>query len=250
MRQRSIGKSLVCGVASSLLLSALAGCGLGVLLSKPWIRNANDNNVVFFGDSIFALSGEIQARLHSLNGGRTFRNYTTSGAELLGGAIAPSVEQQIATANADNPNSTVVVMNGGGNDILIPAVALDPYDCLTQWYEFGRLSSSCKSFIDDIYVDGVDLLNGLHADGVTQVIYLGYYYTKNGLLLVDDLEEAVDYGDVRLSQACTNSIVNCTFIDPRSTIRDSDITGDGVHPNATGSRKLADLIWPVLQTKL
>ena len=250
MRQRSIGKSLVCGVASSLLLSALAGCGLGVLLSKPWIRNANDNNVVFFGDSIFALSGEIQARLHSLNGGRTFRNYTTSGAELLGGAIAPSVEQQIATANADNPNSTVVVMNGGGNDILIPAVALDPYDCLTQWYEFGRLSSSCKSFIDDIYVDGVDLLNGLHADGVTQVIYLGYYYTKNGLLLVDDLEEAVDYGDVRLSQACTNSIVNCTFIDPRSTIRDSDITGDGVHPNATGSRKLADLIWPVLRTKL
>lgn len=128
MRQRSIGKSLVCGVVSSLLLSALAGCGLGVLLSKPWIRNANDNNVVFFGDSIFALSGEIQARLHSLNGGRTFRNYTTSGAELLGGAIAPSVEQQIATANADNPNSTVVVMNGGGNDILIPAVALDPYD--------------------------------------------------------------------------------------------------------------------------
>ena len=250
MRQRSIGKSLVSGVASSLLLSALAGCGLGVLLSKPWIRNANDNNVVFLGDSIFALSGEIQARLHSLNGGRTFRNYTTSGAELLGGVIAPSVEQQIATANADNPNSTVVVMNGGGNDILIPAVALDPYDCLTQWYEFGRLSSSCKSFIDDIYVDGVDLLNGLHADGVTQVIYLGYYYTKNGLLLVDDLEEAVDYGDVRLSQACTNSIVNCTFIDPRSTIRDSDITGDGVHPNATGSRKLADLIWPVLRTKI
>ena len=250
MRQRSIRKSLACGVAGTLLLSALAGCGLGVLLSKPWIRNANNNKVVFFGDSIFALSGEIQARLHSLNGGKTFRNYTTSGAELIGGAIAPSVEQQIGIADADNPNSTVVVTNGGGNDILIPAVALDPCDCLTQWYEFGRLSSSCKSYIDDIYVDGVDLLNGLHADGITDVIYLGYYYTKNGLLLVDDLEEAVDYGDMRLSQACTNSIVNCTFIDPRSTIRDSDITGDGVHPNATGSRKLADLIWPVLQTKL
>jgi lysophospholipase L1-like esterase len=250
MRQRSIWKSLAGGAAGTLLLATLSGCALGVLLSKPWIRNANNNKVVFFGDSIFALSGEIQARLYSLNGGKTFRNYTTSGAELIGGAIAPSVEQQIATANGDNPNSTVVVMNGGGNDILIPAVALDPYDCLTQWYEFGRLSSSCKGLIDDIYVDGVDLLNGLYADGVTQVIYLGYYYTKNGILLVDDLEEAVDYGDLRLSQACTNSIVNCAFIDPRSTIRDSDITGDGVHPNATGSRKLADLIWPVLRTKL
>ena len=250
MRQRSIWTSLVGGVTGTLLLSLLAGCGLGVLLSKPWIRNANNNKVVFFGDSIFALSGEIQARLHSLNGGKTFRNYTTSGAELTGGLIQPSIEQQIDIANADNPNSTVVVMDGGGNDILIPAVALDPYDCLTQWYEFGRLSSSCKGFIDDIYVDGVDLLNGLQADGITDIVFLGYYYTKNGILLVDDLEEAVDYGDLRLSQACTNSIVDCTFIDPRSTIRDSDITGDGVHPNATGSRKLADLIWPVLRTKL
>ena len=166
MRQRSIGTSLGRGVAGTLLLAALSGCGLGVLLSKPWIRNANNNKVVFFGDSIFALSGEIQSRLHGYAGG-TFRNYTTSGAELIGGLIQPSIEQQIAIANADNPNSTVVVMNGGGNDILIPAVALDPYDCMTQWCEFGRLSSSCKSFIDDIYVDGVDLLNGLHADGVT-----------------------------------------------------------------------------------
>jgi hypothetical protein len=250
MRQRSIGKSLSLGVAGSLLLAALTGCGLGVLLSKPWIRNANNNKVVFFGDSIFALSGEIQARLHALNGGKTFRNYTTSGAELIGGLIQPSVEQQIGIANADNPNSTVVVMDGGGNDILIPAVALDPYNCMTQWWEFGRLSSRCKGLIDDIYVDGVDLLNGLHADGVSEVVYLGYYYTKNGLILADDLEEAIVYGDAKLAQACQNAIVNCTFIDPRSAILDSDITADGVHPTAGGSNKIANLIWPVLSTKL
>ena len=249
MRQRSIGKSLRLGVAGTLLLSVLTGCGLGVLLSKPWIRNANNNKVVFFGDSIFALSGEIQRVLHGYAGG-TFRNYTTSGAELIGGLIQPSIEQQIGIANADNPNSTVVVMDGGGNDILIPAVALDPYDCMTQWYEFGKLSASCKSFIDEIYVDGVDLLNDLKADGVTDVVYLGYYYTKNGLILADDLEEAIVYGDAKLSLACRNAALRCTFIDPRSTIRDSDITGDGVHPTAGGSKKLADLIWPVLRTKL
>jgi lysophospholipase L1-like esterase len=249
MRQRSIGKSLSLGVAGTLLLSVLTGCGLGVLLSKPWIRSANNNKVVFFGDSIFALSGEIQRVLHGYAGG-TFRNYTTSGAELIGGSIAPSVEQQIGTANADNPNSSVVVMNGGGNDILIPAIAFDPYDCMTQWYEFGKLSGTCKSYIDEIYVDGVDLLNDLHADGVTQVVYLGYYYTKNGLIRADDLEEAVVYGDAKLALACNNSVVSCTFIDPRSTIRDSDITLDGVHPTAGGSRKLADLIWPLLRTKL
>ena len=111
--------------------------------------------MVFFGDSIFALSGEIQKNLHAY-AGKTFRNYTTSGAELSGGIIQPSVEQQFQMAEADNPNSTVIVMDGGGNDILIPALALDPYDCRTQWYEFGKLSSRCKSFMEEIYVDGVD----------------------------------------------------------------------------------------------
>jgi lysophospholipase L1-like esterase len=249
MRNRSTGRLFTRGVASTLLLAVASGCALGTLLSKPWIRNANNNKVVFFGDSIFALSGEIQSRLYGYAGG-TFRNYTTSGAELTGGLIQPSIEQQIDIANADNPNSTVVVMDGGGNDILIPAVALDPYNCMTQWWEFGRLSSSCKSFIDDIYVEGVDLLNGLAADGITHVTYLGYYYTKNGLILADDLEEAIVYGDAKLSLACQNSVVDCTFIDPRAAIRDSDITADGVHPNSTGARKLADLIWPVLRTKL
>ena len=248
MRERSITKSLLRGALITLLASAASGCGLGVLLSVPWIRDADHDDVVVIGDSIWALSGDIQENLHDF-ADATFRNYGTSGAELIGGLITPSVVQQYEIARGD-ADIRVLLMNGGGNDILIPAVAFDPYDCLTQWYEFGRLSQSCKSFINEIYIDGVDLLNDLAADGYTDVIYLGYYYTKNGILLVDDLEEAIVYGDAKLAQACTNSVVNCTFIDPRSTIRDSDIIADGVHPSATGSRKLADLIWPVLRTKL
>jgi hypothetical protein len=249
MRQRSKRNGFVSAAAGMLLAAVVSGCGLGVLLSQPYIRNAGNNDVVFLGDSIFALSGEIQKVLHGY-AGTTFRNYTTSGAELTGGLIQPSVAQQYAMQAADNPNSTIVVMDGGGNDILIPAVALDPYNCLTQWWEFGRLSSRCKSFIDDIYVDGVDMLNDMQADGISDVIFLGYYYTKNGILLVDDLEEAIVYGDGKLAQACNNAVVDCTFIDPRGAIRDSDITVDGVHPTAGGSRKLANLIWPVLQPKL
>jgi lysophospholipase L1-like esterase len=234
---------------AAMLVAAMTGCDAGLLLSAPWIRDADNDDVVVFGDSIFALSGEIQANLHAY-AGETFRNYTTSGAELTADFIAPSVAEQYARAMADNPDSSIILLDGGGNDILIPAIALDPYDCLTQWWEWGRLSSRCKSFIDDIYVDGVDLLNQMHAGGATDVILLGYYYTKNGLILADDLEEAIDYGDHILALACANSVANCTFIDPRSTIRNRDITIDGVHPNSTGSRKLADLIWPVLQSKL
>jgi len=238
---------VACSVVVALPLMA---CQDGTFLSQPTIRDADNDNVAFLGDSIFALSGEIQTNLHARAGG-TFRNYTTSGAELNGGIIQPAISQQYAMAFADNPNGRVFVMNGGGNDILIPTLIGDPNDCLTGFFEFGRLSRKCQDFINDIYVEGVDLLNQMGANGATDVIYLGYYYTKNGLLgRLDNLEQAVDFGDQSLALACQNSTVSCTFIDPRRAINDNDIVFDGVHPNPSGSRKLADLIWPLLAPKL
>ncbi len=227
----------------------LVGCGF--VASVPWIRNASMNNVVNLGDSIFALSGEIQDFLHSYSG-QTFRRYAVSGAELIGGVLAPSVYSQYDIARGDNPNIDVIFMDGGGNDILLPVLTLfDPYDCKTQWYEWGQLSSTCKNFIDDIYVDCVNLLNDMYADGVDHVIFQGYYYTKNAWYNnLDDLEEAIDYGDGKLKLACQNSAVNCQFIDPRSTIKDSDIISDGIHPATSGSQKLANLMWPKLSPLL
>ena len=251
---KSIGlqKLLPGKLFATLLLSAsMTGCGgVGGLLSNDRVSDADNDQVVTIGDSIFALSGELQDFLEDY-AGETFRRYTISGAELKGGIIATDIYGQYNIAKNDNANIDTIVMDGGGNDILIPAIALfDPYNCKTQWYQFGRLSSSCKNFIDDIYVDAVNLLNRMDADGVDNVIYLGYYYTKNGLFLLDSMEEAVDYGDMRLSQACRYSTANCKFIDPRSSIKDSNIIFDGIHPNAEGSRKLANLIWPALQPLL
>jgi lysophospholipase L1-like esterase len=231
--------------------AGLTGCGgVGGLLSNDRVSDADNDQVVTIGDSIFALSGELQDFLESY-AGETFRRYTISGAELKGGIVATDIYGQYNIARNDNPNIDTIVMDGGGNDILIPAIALfDPYNCKTQWYQFGRLSSTCKNFIDDIYVDAVNLLNRMHADGVDNVIYLGYYYTKNGLFLLDSMEEAVDYGDMRLAQACRYSAANCKFVDPRASINDNNIILDGIHPNTEGSRKLANLIWPVLQPLL
>jgi lysophospholipase L1-like esterase len=160
------------------------------------------------------------------------------------------VVQQYALAFADDPTSTVYVMNGGGNDILIPTLIGDPFDCLTGFFDFGRLSRDCQGLVADIRVDAVELLNQMAANGATDVLYLGYYYTKNGLIGRRDLRQAVDFGDDMIAAACRDSVGNCTFIDPRGVVTDADIVGDGVHPNASGSRKLADLIWPLLEPLL
>ncbi len=248
-------KMTASGKAASVLaalLTVTGGIGCGFVASVPWIRNAQVNKVVNIGDSIFALSGEIQNRLHSL-GGKTFRRYATSGAELKGGdLIAPSVVNQFATARADNSNIQTVLMDGGGNDILLPVLTLfDIHNCKKDWWE-SSLSTSCKNLINDIYVDGVNLLNEMRSRGVTKVIYVGYYYTKDSLISgnLSALRQAIDYGDGKFATACANSLLSCTFIDPRSSIVNSDIIADGIHPATSGSNKIANLIWPHLQPRL
>lgn len=239
--------------ALAVLLTVSGGIGCGFVASVPWIRSASVNHVVNLGDSIFALSGKIQDYLHSYSG-KTFRRYATSGAELKGGdLIAPSVVNQFAVARGDNSNIKTILMDGGGNDILIPVLTLfDLYNCKTEWYQIGGLSSSCKNLINDIYVDAVALLGDMHAKGVTKVILLGYYYTKNSLISgnLADLKQAIDYGDTKFAQACAGSPVSCTFVDPRSSVKSADIISDGIHPATSGSQKIANLIWPHLSPRL
>jgi len=238
--------------AVAVLVTISGGIGCGFVASVPWIRSAQVNKVVNIGDSIFALSGEIQNRLHSL-AGKTFRRYATSGAELKGGdLIAPSVVNQFATARTDNSYIQTVLMDGGGNDILIPVLTLfDLYNCKKDWWE-SSLSSSCRGLIDNIYVDGVNLLSEMKNRGVTKVIYLGYYYTKDSLISgnLSALRQAIDYGDNKFKTACANSLVSCTFVDPRSSIVNADIIADGIHPATSGSHKIANLIWPHLSPRM
>lgn len=52
------------------------------------------------------------------------------------------------------------------------------------------------------------------------------------------------------ARACENSVLDCTFVDPRWVINDRDIIFDGIHPADSGSKKIADLIWPKLQPLL
>jgi hypothetical protein len=229
-----------------VLAGFLTGCGLGPL---SYTNNADNNQVITLGDSIFDLSDQLQSNLEDY-AGQSFRKYALNGAKLAETSkLIYSVVDQYAHAKEHNADISTIIMDGGGNDILVPAfMKFDPYRCKTHWYQFGQLSDKCKVLIDDLYVDGVNLLNEMDNDGVDNIIYLGYYYPKDGLFLsLKSLKQAVDYGNDNLSRACENSSADCVFVDPRALIVNSDIAIDSIHPTRSGSRKLADLIWPHLE---
>jgi len=232
------------GVLAAIFLAVIIATGCS-LISVPVITSASRNDVVNLGDSIYALSGKIQDYLHSWSG-QTFRRYA------LSGSMVSHISDQYDEAKADDSNINTIFMDAGGNDILIPANLFDPYNCKVDWWESG-LSSTCKNLINDVYVDVVNLLNEMGRDGVDNIIYLGYYHVKNGLFATTGLNQAVDYGDAKLSLAVTNATAASNyrvFLDPRPYVTSSDIIYDGVHPNDSGSYKCAQLIWAKLQPKL
>jgi len=236
------GISLIKLSTAAILAMNMIGC----TVEADYTDVADRNDVATFGDSIFDLNGVIQTELEA-SAGETFRDYTTSGAKMSGGSLAPAVDEQYASANAVNPDITTIVMNGGGNDILIPALTFDQYRCKTTWYR-KNLSDKCKNLIHDIYVTGVNLLDQMDADGVESIVYLGYYELPRGKT---NLNQAVNYGDLYLGDACeVGTTANCTFVDPRGTIPASDVESDDLHPTVNGSVTLAGQIWPVLEPLL
>lgn len=235
---------------SQILLVAILTITFGAcsLISVANITSAGNNKIVNLGDSIFALSGGISNYLHSY-AGKTFRRYCTSGAYFNGTSILTSfsVYNQYAKAKSDYSTIDTIFMDGGGNDILIPATMyFDPNSCKTS----GTLSAKCKASIDNVYVTAVTLFNQMGSAGVKNLLFLGYYHIKSGLIGTTSLNAAVDYGDTKLAQAVANATTltgTKAFIDPRSSIVNSDIIIDGVHPADSGSKKLADLIWAKLR---
>jgi lysophospholipase L1-like esterase len=245
-----------CGVRFNLLVVLtgltvmLSSCGMGALMSVDQLTDADDNTIVNLGDSIFALSGDIYTNLESKSG-ETWRHYAISGAQMIGGILATPIPDQYADAKADDPNIRMVYMDGGGNDILIPAIALDPYGCKScNYWWCGSISQSCKDLINDVYVETVDLLNQMGSDGVQKVVFQGYYHLKFGLFGdLTTLDKAVDYGDKMLKLACTNANVNAVFVDPRASFEGKEssyIIADGIHPTAAGSAVLANLLWSAM----
>jgi hypothetical protein len=217
------------------------------ILSVPQLRNADNNEIVNVGDSIFALTGDIYRVLES-KAGETWRHYALSGSQMIGGILGQPIPLQYQDARNDDPNIRVVYMDGGGNDVLIPFILLDPYHCgqCNFWF-CGGISRSCKSLIDDVSVETSDLLADMAGDGVQQVVLLGYYHGKLGLLgNIPLLNKALDYGAGLAIEAAQNSNGFVDYVDPRSAFAGHEfsyILPDGVHPTYQGSKVLANMIW-------
>jgi hypothetical protein len=193
--------------------------------------------VLVVGDSFFASSHQITAYLEdlarsagALPAGERYRDNSRLAANglALGGS---GILDQYTSATAEAPVE-VVIMNGGGADVLLGS-------CDTA-------DASCP-----IVAAAADAVQALFAqfaaDGVEHVVYVFYPdpVDANVRARMDALRPLAE-------SACAESRVACEWLDLRSVFAGhyaEYIQGDGLNPTAAGSQASAAAIWSVMQQR-
>jgi hypothetical protein len=193
------------------------------------------NEVVIVGDSFFAAGHDITAFLEdmarkssALSAGERYRDHSS----LLGNTLAllgSGIEDQYAAAAAESPVS-VVIMNGGGADVLLGSCDDLAPDC-PLLVEAAAAASS--------------LFERMASDGVQHVVYAFYPDPSDATLRAE-----LDTLRPLLASACESSPTACHWVDLRTTFADQEalyLDVEGTTPTPEGAQAAAAAIGAVLQ---
>jgi lysophospholipase L1-like esterase len=227
-----------CGGA---LLVALA-CALGaVACSAPNDPNCTGLPVVpdvaILGDSIFALAKADCTQVGRWLGDKTGEHYpdfSVSGATFQSAPGAPrqTIPRQYFDAQARNA-PTVLILDGGGNDLLRFCPDSDLPDCTPA---IAEVEQEVRALVAQAL-----------ADGVQHIVYLGIYHVDpNGV--AGRVAATVDPAMDRMAQVADE--LGIVFVDPRPYFDGHPlfISDDGLHPTPVGSALLAELIYDAMVT--
>ena len=221
--------------------------------------SATGSEVVMIGDSYFALSettsppaGEITEHLQglataagALATGDAYRHYYASGANMATtytGSQIPPIPTQFASAVSANADIRYVIMDGGGNDIL-----LENTSCILA-AATTPISDTCKAAVQDALTAATMLFQSMKTAGVEKVVY--FFYPHLPTTRFPSVNIMIDYAYPLVQAVCQNAPIPCEFVDTRPAFNGNDasyIGPDDIHPTNAGSDAIAELIWGTMR---
>ncbi|HKU42386.1 MAG TPA: SGNH/GDSL hydrolase family protein [Polyangiales bacterium] len=186
----------------------------------------------------------------ALKAGDRYSDQAVAGTSLASGGLGLILDQwpaAKAAAQAAGTSVRFVIMDGGGNDVL-----LGNQSCL----ENGKMRDqdpSCQRTVMAATMAGRMLQQKMRMDGVGQAIYFFYPHVPAGGW------DVLDYSLPMAKATCesmNDDKYQCYFIDTREAFQGAGNTGvakasyigvDGIHPTAAGDDVLADLIWKTMK---
>ncbi len=210
-------------------------CRSGIGPTTGAASEASGNEVLIVGDSFFAANHSITAFLEdkarqsgALSAGERYRDHSS----LLGNTLAllgSGIEDQYATAVAESPVS-VVIMNGGGADVLVGSCAVVAPECPL----LVEATAAARS-----------LFERMASDGVREVVYAFYPDPLDASLRAE-----LDVLRPLLASACEGSPAACHWVDLRTTFAGNEalyLDADGTTPTPEGAAASATAIWAALR---
>jgi lysophospholipase L1-like esterase len=181
-------------------------------------------DTLMIGDSIFALTKKIPNNLE--NAGIKFVLRAESMAKV------DEITQQYRAYRDEIGVPEIVIMNGGGNDII------GNEDMIGDCY---KRTQRCIDYVHEINRKGSEAILEMHSDGVARIVYVGIHYLN---YFATPLNPLVDIGMDEFKQICDLAPIRCDFVDPRPSFKGAtDLhVKDGIHLNDKGAKVISDLI--------
>lgn len=213
--------------------------------SEPCVRGQTQaERVLMIGDSFYDFT-EVPERLWdnaraagALSADKTYPHYYKNGA-LMGEIVA-----QYGTARTDGVRADYVIMNGGGNEVLIA-----DRSCLT---EAPPKNAQCTQTIDKALAAAKQLFVTLKADSVKAVVFANYpHMPEFGLFQgsAPAINQTGDYAEALSRKACEEAPLPCHFVSTIAAFEGHPeyLNFADVHASPAGSKVIADLIWSTMQ---
>jgi hypothetical protein len=235
---------------------ASEGSGGGAPVEKPPCLG-NPNQLVMIGDSYMNWVSHTFGADMNAAAGMTIENFAIGGTSMGSGGIG-LIAPQFTTALATHPNPLAVIMDGGGNDVLVPDTVQFPQG--GQCKMLGTQSPSipdCQKIVEKALAAGTELFVRMAGAGVKDVMFFFYPHVPvNTLVGGTDPNGMLDYAIPKIKAACDGAHQLSLQLDPTKTIRCHFIdmvpvfaghpeyfAPTDIHPNTAGSKAMAAAIW-------
>lgn len=229
-----------------------AGCTSGSA-EPPCLDNPTQ--VAILGDSYVNWpSHTFPSDLANL-AGQTYPLYAVGGFSMGSGGIGlipPEFDQAIAA----HPDIKTVIMDGGGNDILIPDAFQFPQGGSCKNDVNSPNISDCQKIVQKALDAATTLMQHAADKGVRDVVYFFYPHVPEGTLLGGlHPNEILDYALPKVQALCdqaysmTSGRLTCHFVDMIPVFQGHPeyfALGD-IHPNSQGSAAMAQAVWSKMQ---
>jgi hypothetical protein len=190
------------------------------------------SEVVFIGESFIAatnaiprFTAELARAAGAIGMNESYRSYAVSGTQLTTGDIPRQFTRAV-----DAGSVKVVLMDGGGNDLLQAGRCRTGFD------------TNCREIVEVVQ----QLFAQMKADGVMDVVYFFY---PDPMGIGASIKGAMDILRPEMKKACDEaSDVRCVWVDQRESWAGNydEYTMDGIHPTDAGSRASAQQIWDAM----